>query len=187
IDHILASAERAAELTKQMLAYAGKGRLVVERVNLAALVSEMTELLRTAISKKVRLDYQVEPNLPAVEADAAQMQQIVMNLITNAADAIGDRSGGVNVAIRQLELDPKQSEFTFISPDLRRGRFVCLEVTDTGDGMSPDTLARIFDPFFTTKSTGRGLGLAATIGIVRGHAGALRVESAEGQGTRFQV
>jgi PAS domain S-box-containing protein len=187
VERIEAAAERAAELTKQMLAYAGKGKFVVEPLDLARLVSEMADLLKTALPKRVRLETTCQPGLPSILADAAQVQQVVMNLITNAADAIGDAPGVVSIEIARYELDGSRSDLSYVADDFMAGEFVCLEVRDTGHGMDTATLAKIFDPFFTTKMAGRGLGLAATLGIVRGHHGAISVTSAPGAGCMFRV
>jgi PAS domain S-box-containing protein len=187
VERIEAAAERAAELTKQMLAYAGKGKFAVEALSLTELVEQMADLLRTALPKTVRLRTTYAPDAPAILADAAQIQQVVMNLITNAADAIGDVPGTVDISIFGARLDGTAMDFTYVAEDLDAGQFVCLEVRDTGRGMEAETVARIFDPFYTTKMTGRGLGLAATLGIVRGHRGAINVTSAPDQGCTFRV
>jgi signal transduction histidine kinase len=171
--------ERAAELTQQLLAYSGKGRFIVEPVSLADLVRDNQVLLKTSIAGNVQLKLDLPDGLPPVQADRAQMQQVVMNLMINAAEAIGAQPGEVRVTLRETEIEG--------TPALKAGRYVSLEVKDNGCGMSPETLKKIFDPFFTTKFTGRGLGLAAVQGIVRAHQGAISVESAPGQGTLFRV
>jgi len=170
-----------------MLAYAGKGQFIVTRVNLTALVWEMPALLQTAVSKRAMMTSECDPALPDVEGDPSQLTQVMMNLLTNASDALGDEAGRVVVRTRAVTLDREQLDALYLGVDLPEGAYVCLEVSDTGCGMTPDTLARIFEPFFTTKFTGRGLGLAAVLGIVRGHRGALGVQSAVAEGTTFQI
>ncbi len=185
-DAIRAS-ERAADLTKQLLAYAGKGRFVIEPTDLSALVREISTLIRSSIPKHVTLRLDLQASLPPVEADVAQLQQLIMNLVINGAEAIPEnRQGTVLVVIRALEIDD-----TYLAAlgavGIAPGLYVSISVQDNGVGMDEVTLTRIFDPFFTTKFTGRGLGLAAAGGIVRGHRGAMRVFSSPGQGTTFRV
>jgi PAS domain S-box-containing protein len=187
VKKIETSALRAAELTNQMLAYSGKGRFVVEALDVNRLIGEMDHLLGTVISKKTSLRFDLAPDLPAVEADASQLRQVVMNLITNASEALGERSGTVRVATGVQDADRDYLRGCHIGEDLPPGRYVTLEVSDPGEGLDAATRERIFDPFFTTKITGRGLGLAAVLGIVRGHGGGIRVYSEEGRGTTFKV
>ncbi len=185
---VVHASQRAADLTRQMLAYAGKGRSVVRPVNFSELVRDVTNLLRTSIPKSVELELQIAQNLPSVEADASQMQQILMNLVINGAEAIGEgNSGRVRISTRAQELSAESIRVNFPSGELNPGAYMILEVTDTGSGMDEKTRNRIFDPFFTTKFTGRGLGLASVQGILRGHHGAIRVESSPGQGSTFRV
>jgi PAS domain S-box-containing protein len=188
LDHIAKAAARAADLCRQMLAYAGRGPFLVEGVQLSRLVKEMANLLSTAISKGASLDFRLEQDLPLVRSDATQLRQVVMNLITNASDAVADRRGGV-IRLTTGLVDADAEYLDAISPfgELREGRYVVLEVSDNGCGIDEETRAKIFDPFFTTKFTGRGLGLAAVLGIVRAHKGAVRVESEVGCGTTFTV
>jgi signal transduction histidine kinase/DNA-binding response OmpR family regulator len=181
------ASERAAELTRQLLAYSGKGRFVVEPVSLAELVQDNQVLLKTTIAANVHLKLDLDEAVPAIEADIAQMQQIVMNLLINAAEAIGSKPGEVFVSVREVSVDENDARARFGTFELQPGPYVCLLVADNGCGMNEETRAKIFDPFFTTKFTGRGLGLAAVQGIVRGHRGAIRVESTPGLGTTFQV
>jgi PAS domain S-box-containing protein len=180
-------ARRAAELTKQMLAYSGKGRFVVEPINLSVLVEDMMRLLQISISKKCVMKFSFMPELPSIEADAAQMRQIIMNLVINASEAIGDRSGVVAVTTGVMHCDRAYLAETYLDEKLAEGLYVYLEVADNGCGMTEETRARIFDPFFTTKFTGRGLGLSAVLGIVRGHRGAIKCYSELGQGTTFKA
>jgi len=180
--------QRAAELCNQMLAYSGRGAFIIEKIDLGVLLGEMSHLLEVAITRTAVVKYELADNLPAVEADAAQIRQIAMNLIVNAAEAIGDRSGIISVRTGTTWCDRDYLETVLISGDgLTRGAYVFLEVSDTGCGMDAEMLGRIFDPFYTTKFTGRGLGLSAVMGIVRGHGGALAVDSAPGRGSTFRV
>jgi len=181
------ASRRAADLCKQMLAYSGKGRFIVQAVNLNEIVEEMGHLLDVSISKKAVLKYHFADALPAVEVDVTQVRQIVMNLITNASEAIGDCSGVISVSTGAMECDLAYLGETYLADDLVEGVYVYIEVADTGCGMDAETLQNIFDPFFTTKFTGRGLGLAAVLGIVRGHRGALKVYSEPERGTTFKV
>ena len=181
------AAQRAAELTRQMLAYAGRGRFVVQRLNLSEVVRELVTLLRTVVARTAEIDVRLEEDLPDVEADASQLRQVVMNLVTNAADAIAGVAGRIEITTGRVFATRDYLAQSCIGEDLSPGEFVFAEIADTGCGMDAQTLARIFDPFFTTKVTGRGLGLAAVLGIVRGHRGAIAVESTSGVGTRFRL
>ncbi len=181
------AARRAGELSAQMLAYAGKTRLVREAVDLSALVREMAELLAPAVSKKASLRLALAPGLPAVEADPAQLRQVVMNLITNASEALEDRPGTILLRTRRVDADRAALQSPYGEADLPEGPYVLLEVVDTGCGMTAETLANLFDPFFTTKFQGRGLGLAAVLGIARGHKGVIKVDSRLGHGSTFQL
>ena len=187
VEEIRKASVRAAELTGQMLAYSGKGSFVVRPLDLNDLVHEMGHLLEVSISKRTALKYDLAPDLPAVEADASQIRQVVMNLITNASDAIGGRSGAITVRTDVVDMTRSYLEEMYVDEALPEGCYVCLEVSDTGGGMDSDTLPKIFDPFFSTKFAGRGLGLAAVLGIVRGHRGAIGVHSEVGKGTTFRV
>jgi CheY-like chemotaxis protein len=187
VEEIEIAGQRAAELARQMLAYSGKGRFVVQNIDLNMLVEEMAHLLRASIAKGARLDYDFQPGLPAVEVDTTQLRQVVMNLVINASDAIGEGRGEIAIKTGVVDVDRQYLAAMYLAPDIPEGQYVFLEVSDTGSGMDAETLARIFDPFFTTKFTGRGLGLAAVLGIVRGHRGALRVSSEPGKGTTFLI
>jgi CheY-like chemotaxis protein len=178
---------KAAELTKQMLAYSGRGRFVVKPHDLNQVVQEMTHLLNVSISKKVQLRYELSPDLPVIEADAAQIQQVVMNLVTNASEAIGDRDGVIAIATRAQQLDEAQLRTVFLGQTLKPGLHAVLEISDTGSGIPPEILGRIFDPFFTTKQSGRGLGLSAMQGILRGHHAGIRIQSEPGRGSTFTL
>jgi PAS domain S-box-containing protein len=184
LEGIIKSGEQAAHLTTQMLAYAGKGQFVVEPVNLSEAVREVTELVRSTAPKKVAIQLELESGLPAIEADRTQIHQVLMNLVINATEAIGNEVGLVVVQTGIQQVHGRFAE-QFEGSEIAPGRYVFLEVRDTGCGMDEATKARIFDPFFTTKFQGRGLGLAAVAGIVRGQRGAIRVKTAPGRGTSF--
>jgi PAS domain S-box-containing protein len=182
------ASERAANLTKQMLAYAGKGRFVIEPIDISILVREISALIRSSIPKHVTLRLDLQETLPLVEADVTQLQQLIMNLVINGAEAIPEhRQGTVLVITRSQEVDAQYLATLGGAADIGTGSYVVVSVQDNGAGMDEATLGKIFDPFFTTKFTGRGLGLAAAAGIVRGHKGALKVFSTPGRGTTFRV
>jgi len=181
------AASRAAELTAQMLAYAGKGRFVVQRLNLNRMIGEQLQLMSAVISKKARLATELAEGLAEIEGDVAQLRQVLMNLITNASDALGDGPGVITLQTSVIAADRALLVGADVSDDLSPGPRVCLTIRDTGCGFEAAAQTRIFDPFFTTKFTGRGLGLAAVVGIVRGHKGAVLVESTPGLGSCFRV
>ncbi|MBI3089483.1 MAG: PAS domain S-box protein [Candidatus Tectomicrobia bacterium] len=181
------AARRAAELTNQMLAYSGKGRFIVQPLNLSKLVEEMAHLLQTVISKKAVLRFDLAKDLPPVEVDATQVRQVVMNLITNASDALDGATGVITLRTGIFEADRAYLSRTYLDEELPEGRYAYIEVADTGAGMDHDTVAKIFDPFFSTKFTGRGLGLAAVLGIVRGHQGAIKIDTRKGVGTTIRI
>jgi two-component system cell cycle sensor histidine kinase/response regulator CckA len=184
---IIRASERAADLTRQLLAYAGKGKFVIEPVDASALVRDISELIRSSVPRTVDLSLNLHADPPAIEGDASQIQQLVMNLILNAVEATGERPGVVRVrtGIREVRFGEPVGHFRPEPPPA--GTYVCVEVTDDGCGMAESVKSQIFDPFFTTKFTGRGLGLAAALGIVRGHRGAIGVDSSEGLGSTFTV
>jgi two-component system, cell cycle sensor histidine kinase and response regulator CckA len=184
---IRAAAQRATELCKQMLAYSGKGRFVIQAVEMQKVVEEMLHMLRVSISKNAILKLNFSPNLPSVDADASQLRQVVMNLVVNASEAISERSGVITISTGAMDCDRAYLSESWLDEQLPEGMYVFIEVADTGAGMDAETRTRIFDPFFTTKFTGRGLGLAAVLGIVRGHRGAIKVYSELGRGTTFKV
>jgi two-component system, cell cycle sensor histidine kinase and response regulator CckA len=193
LEEVVRATLRAADLTRQMLAYSGKGAFVVHHLDLSSEVREMATLLRTAMSKQASLVWELASNLPAVNADPTQIRQIVMNLITNASEALRDVSGTITLrtgVIRRAALNDSSFGGPLDQEELSRNGdelLVYLEVSDTGGGMTPDTLQRIFDPFFSTKFAGRGLGLAAVMGIVRSHQGLIRIRTEPGKGTGFRV
>ncbi len=178
---------RAADLTRQMLAYAGRGQYLITSVNISTLIEAMVNLLRSSVAKTAQITLQLDTALPHIAADVTQIEQIVMNLLINASEAMADRAGEINVATRLLELNAQQLAQSRLQERPPAGRFVCLEVTDNGCGMDAATLQRVFDPFFTTKFTGRGLGMAAVLGIVRSHHGAIFITSTPARGTTVQV
>jgi signal transduction histidine kinase len=183
---IVIGAQRAADLVAKMLAYSGGGRVVAELVDLDSLVRDMVELIEASVTHHCTLTYRSPGRLAPVEADPTQIRQVVLNLIMNAIEAVGE-DGIVAVETGEETLDTAALRQMTFGADIAPGRFVFIDVTDNGHGMADDTLARLFDPFFSTKETGRGLGMAAVRGIVRSHNAALRVTSAPGQGTRFRV
>jgi PAS domain S-box-containing protein len=187
LDRIVKAANHAAALTRQMLAYAGTESLEPEPLDVSRSVREMAQLIETAATNKAVLEYDLREGLPEIEADAAQLSQVAMNLVSNASEALGEGTGRIAIRTGVLEADRAALSGAFPGDDLPEGTYVYLEVTDTGCGMEADTRARIFDPFFTTKFTGRGLGLAAVLGIVRAHHGVVEVDSAPGAGTRVRV
>jgi PAS domain S-box-containing protein len=193
LEEVVRATLRAADLTRQLLAYSGKGAFVVRHLDLSTEVREMATLLRTSISKQATLDWELAPDLPTVSADPTQIRQIVMNLITNASDALGDSGGTITLRTGVAHLEELEQQRFGRPPhgedpsERAGGPLVYLEIGDTGQGMSPDTLSRIFDPFFSTKFSGRGLGLAAVMGIVRSHRGFIRIRTELGKGTAFRV
>lgn len=177
------SSERAAHLTRQILAYSGQGRFAVEKIDLAEHLRQCLNDLSRSINDNIRLKVQLEPGLPRIQADSRQVEQVITNIVTNAVEAIGVDPGCIHVIAASRSL----SQYDFPGEDVRAGGYVLFEVQDDGPGMDEATRAKIFDPFFTTKFMGRGLGLAAVMGIVRGHGGAIRLASQPGEGTSFQI
>ena len=187
IDVIKEAAQRAANLTQQMLVYYGKGKFIIEAVNLSRVVEDSKKLLAMSISKKATLTYRLAADVPDVHADAGQIGQVLMNLVINASEAVDEQGGAIAVSTSAVPCPAKPATGTFRDADLLEGPCACLEVADTGRGMDEQTLARIFDPFFTTKSTDRGLGLAVVHSIVQAHQGAIGVSSEPGKGTIFRI
>jgi signal transduction histidine kinase/CheY-like chemotaxis protein len=188
LDAVALATERAADLCRQMLAYAGRARLEREPVDLSALVDEMSSMLASSITtKKATLVRQLAPGLPALLGDPTQIRQVAMNLVINAAEAISGTAGDIRVSTGTGHYDASAFAGSPAAGDPKSGDYVWLEVADDGVGMDAATRAQMFDPFFTTKFIGRGLGMAAVLGIVRGHGGAIEVESSEGKGTRVRV
>ncbi|MBL9210364.1 MAG: PAS domain S-box protein [Opitutaceae bacterium] len=187
LQQIDVASRRAADLCRQMLAYAGRSLFMIRRLELNPLVSSLQPLLDVSISQHCTLRFDLAPALPPVLADAAQVRQILVNLVTNAAEAIGSRPGIITVATGSARIDRDYLAQLTLEYGIESGRYVFLEVGDNGSGMDPATKERIFEPFFTTKFTGRGLGLAAVLGIVRGHKGALKVYSEPDRGTVIKI
>jgi PAS domain S-box-containing protein len=192
LHEIISGANRAAELTRQMLAYSGKGKFVIENLDVSALMDDMAHLLRTSVPRSISLHLHLERSLPPIQGDVAQMQQVVMNLITNAADAIGDENGAITLSTGHIECDEEYLGRNLADQALGAqspppGTYVCFQVSDTGCGMDEETRTKLFEPFFTTKFTGRGLGMAAVLGIVRGHKGAIMLDTEPGRGSTFRV
>ncbi len=193
IQEIMQASKRAAELAKQMLAYSGKGQFVIEPINLGELVTEMAHLLEVSISKKAVLKYNFADNLPTFDGDVTQIRQIIMNLIVNASEAVGDNSGVIALSTGAMNCDRAYlddvNEIIRASLDepLPEGVYTYIEVADTGCGMDAETIEKVFDPFFTTKFTGRGLGMSAVLGIVRGHKGSLKIYSEIDKGTTIKI
>ncbi len=184
---IVGATEKAADLCKQMLAYSGHGKFVVKPVNLSALIESVINILEVSLNKGVILKLSLTDHLPMVEADASQIHQVIMNLVTNANEAIDTISGVISVRTGVMHADKSYLSQCLCDDSIDGGHFVFIEVADTGCGMTMDVIEKIFDPFYTTKFTGRGLGMSAVLGIVRGHHGALKLYSEPGQGTTFRV
>ena len=184
---IEATSLRAAELCRQMLAYSGKGRFVIENIRMNDLIGEMISLLKASISKKAILNLNLKEPLPPLRGDPSQIRQVLMNLVFNASEAIGEHGGVITISTGMMECSNEDISEIYLDDNLTEGLYVWLEVSDTGCGMDHETQRRIFEPFFTTKFTGRGLGLSAVLGIVRGHKGALKVYSEPGRGTTIKV
>lgn len=187
VNKIRAASQRAALLTSQMLAYAGKSTLAATKIDLSQLVEEMAELMESGTGHSAAFRRNLQKDLPPIQADPAQITQIVMNLITNASEAVGEQKGEIRIETGVTPIDTLNRSQLVLGSDLTAPEYVYIEVKDNGTGMTPATQARIFDPFFTTKFAGRGLGLAAVLGIVRNHQGALEIESGPKLGTRFRV
>ncbi len=187
LDDVELAAQKAADLAQQMLAYSGRGHFVIEPLNLSDTVRDMSSLLRSSMPGHVLLNLSLSPKLPLFEADVNQIRQVVMNLITNAIEAIKPPSGTVRIRTDTVWVDRDYLRQMDFRATLAEGRYVLFEISDTGCGMDSETQKKMFEPFYTTKSTGHGLGLAATLGIVRGHKGALQVYSELEQGTAIKL
>lgn len=181
-------AKRAADLSRQMLAYSGKGQFVIEVIDLNKILKDVIKLAQSSISKKVEIEYRLADNLPFLEVDLTQIRQVIMNIITNAAEAIGEKTGVISVSTYLKQCDPDCfCRSSFSSEKIPPGMYVYMEISDTGCGMDNNTVDKLFDPFFTTKFVGRGLGMSAVLGIIRGHRGAILVDSQPGMGAKFTV
>jgi len=187
VDDIKEASHRAADLCRQMLAFSGRGRFIVAPIDLTTLLHDMTPILEASVSKRARLERKTEHALPLIEADAAQIRQVVVNLLTNASEALSPEGGVITLATGLMFGDRMTLDALNAEPKLPEGPYVFLEVADTGSGMDLATRERMFEPFFSTKFTGRGLGLAAVLGIVRAHHGAIRVDSNPGRGTSVRI
>lgn len=187
MERVEKAAECAAELTNQMLAYSGRGKFISRNLNLSTIVEEMIHLMQTVLDKKTILKFNLDRNLPAIEADPTQIHQVVMNLLTNASDSLGRETGYVTVNTGIMTCDMHYLLQVQLDESLPEGKYVYLEVSDTGCGMNKETISNIFDPFFTTKEKGKGLGLSAVIGIIRGHRGGIKISSEPGKGTTFKI
>ena len=181
------AAGRAAELSTLMLTYVGQPKVNMQTINMVKIVEEMTAMLKTAVSKNVVLKFNLSAEPPFFKGDPTLIHQVIMNLVTNAAEAIGDADGTITLTTDTMFCDHACFQPPFLDDDLPDGKYVCFEVSDTGCGMDEETLARVFDPFFTTKFTGRGLGMAAVLGIQRAHRGAVSLNSHPGKGTTVRV
>ena len=187
IQGIVDGVKSASELTNQMLAYSGRTKFDIRPLNLSALIHETSRLLQVSISKNCELQFQLDDSLPPCEGDAGQLRQVIMNLIINGSEALGSAGGTIQLTTRVLTIEGQQFLPNCTGDYLRAGDYVCLEVNDDGCGMDEETCQKIFDPFFTTKFSGRGLGMSAVLGIVRGHGGAIQVESQSEKGTTFRI
>ncbi|NOY82362.1 MAG: PAS domain S-box protein [Kiritimatiellaeota bacterium] len=187
VEGIKEAALRGAQLTKQMLAYAGRGPVSLAPIDLNDVLNQTRSLLNTALAPSVVLRYELAPHIPKVRADGAQIEQLLVALVTNAAEAIGERSGYITIATGMIEVNDDFRQTMVFPVAGQNGCHVFLRVADTGPGIQPDVLPRIFEPFFTTKFMGRGLGLASVAGIVRSHGGGIRVDNQTGSGCSFLV
>jgi len=188
LNNILAGSVKAADLCKQMLAYSGQGVFIKSIVNISTLVKDELQLIDVSIPKNITLKLELSNTLRSVYADTTQLQQIIMNLITNAAESIGNqKQGEITIVTMILQADRKALACPFIDEEREPGTYTLLEIRDNGCGMDPSTMEKIFDPFFTTKFTGRGLGMSAVLGIVRTHEGTINISSEPGRGSRFRI
>ncbi len=188
LENIEKTSHRAAHLCKQMLAYSGKGKFVIQPINLSQMVEEMGSLLEVSIHKTIVMRYELSPHIPSIDADVAQLQQVIMNLVINASEAIGEKNGTIVISTGVMDTDDDYINSLHVEDTtVKPGKYVWLEVSDTGCGMDAETQSRLFEPFFTTKFTGRGLGMSAILGIVRGHQGAIKVYSEVGKGTTIKI
>jgi PAS domain S-box-containing protein len=193
LEAIAKACRRAADLARQMLDYSGRGQFVIEPIDTAKLVEEMGHRLDVSVSKKAALEYDLGENLPAFDGDPTQIRQVILNLITNATEAIGNEGGVITLSAGAMHCDRAylgdavENLRSGLDKPPSEGLYVYLEVADTGCGMETDAIRMIFDPFYTTKATGSGLGMSAVLGIVRGHGGVIKVHSEVGRGTAFRV
>lgn len=188
IEKVIKASEHAADLTKQLLAYSGQGKFFMEELDLNRLILENVQMFELSVPKNCRMTMDLDASAPHIKADKGQIQQVLMNLIINAGEAVGERNGSIKVRTELRTIEEGEMRYSrFTNFPLTGGTYAVITVNDTGAGMSADQLLRIFDPFFTTKFTGRGLGLAAVLGIIRGHQGGIDVASQENDGTMFEI
>ena len=187
LTNALLAGKRASELTRQMLAYSGRGSFATADLDLNKVVRDMTDLLKVSISKSAQVDMVLASDLPSIHADTEQLQQVLMNLVINSSEAIGEQPGTITVRTYVREYDATYLALTRTANKPNPGRYVVLEIKDTGAGMDDTIRGKLFDPFFTTKFVGRGLGMSAVLGIVQGHHGAIMVSSEQGKGTTISV
>lgn len=187
LDNIILACQRAADLTRQMLAYAGKGKMICSKEDINDIINDISSLMDSSIPKKIRIEKSLTSQLPLIEVDASQIRQIILNLITNSSEAIGNDNGVIEINTGLCEETAitleRYRKFNYLKP----GRYLYIEVKDTGQGMTDEVSEHIFDPFFTTKFTGRGLGMAAVLGIIRSHFGSIDLDSQPGKGTRIRI
>lgn len=187
IEAMRRAGERAAELTRQMLVYSGPGRFFLSLVDLTEVIGARTDLIQASIPPRIRLRFELARDLPVIRADVGQLEHLVVDLVANGVEAVGESSGTVAVRTGVRDIDEQFAREHAAGDDLPSGRYVFLEVQDTGCGIDEGIKSKIFDPFFSTKFMGRGMGLAAALGIARGHKGTIRVESSSGGGSTFTV
>ncbi len=188
ITKVIKASERAADLTRQLLAYSGKGKFFIQEIDLNTIIRENAQMFELSVPKSCDIEFLLDPASPRIKGDVGQIQQVIMNLIINAGEAIGKESGRITIESSVKDLSAEQSEYwRYTNAPLASGTYSALRVTDTGCGISRESLSKIFDPFYSTKFTGRGLGLAAVLGIIRGHNGGLMIVSEEGKGTTFEI
>ena len=186
-EEIETAAERGSELVRSMLDYAGRSATFVEPTDLVALVRDLSKLVEACCAKRTTLEYRFEEGVPQVRADPTQLRQVLLNLATNASEALGGSGGTVCIRVGSVELDRRALDALVLGEGLATGTYSFLEVSDDGCGLSEESRHRIFDPYFSTKRPGRGLGLATVLGVVRSHEGAIELESRAGVGTRFRI
>ena len=187
LEQIQRNIHRASDLTRQMLAYAGKASFVMENINLEKLVRSQSELIEALVSRNIVLTYEFDPELPEINGDPNQIQHVMMNILMNASEAIRDRAGTIRITGSRVRLADTDIAVSGWLGEVTPGEYIMLSVSDTGCGMDKETMSRVFEPFFSTKFAGRGLGLASVHGIVIGHRGAVRVLSAPDEGTTFEL
>ncbi len=187
LDSLEIAAQKGTDLSEKMLAFSGYGRYLMKGVNVEECVQEIAGDLETYTTKSIKLIFRHSGNLPKIEADYTQVQQVVINLVKNSAESIGDTSGTILVTTSFRQVERSEMENWIHDESVTEGSFICIEVSDSGQGMEASTIERMFDPFFTTKFVGRGLGLSAVLGIMQGHHGAVEVKSELGLGTVIRV